>query len=45
MDFTGKPMRGMLYVGTEGIDDDDDLSKWVSRGVDFASSLPPKQPE
>ncbi len=42
MDFTGKPMRGMLYVGTQGIEDDDDLEKWVGRGVAFASSLPPK---
>ena len=42
MDFTGKPMRGMLYVGTKGIDDDGDLSDWVGRGVAFASSLPAK---
>ena len=45
MDFTGKPMRGMLYVGTKGIDDDSDLEAWVLRGVDFASSLPPKSPK
>ena len=44
MDFTGKPMRGMCYVGPEGIEDDGDLSTWVFRGIDYASSLPPKAP-
>ena len=42
MDFTGKPMRGMLYVGTSGIEEDGDLADWVSRGVAFAGSLPAK---
>ena len=45
MDFTGKPMRGMLYVGTKGIDDDKDLAGWIDRGVAFASSLPAKKPK
>ena len=42
MDFTGRPMRGMLYVGVEGIEDDADLAAWVGRGVAFAGALPPK---
>ena len=42
MDFTGKPMRGLVYVGTAGIAEDDDLAGWVGRGVAFASSLPAK---
>ena len=42
MDFTGKPMRGMIYVGVEGIYDDEDLCAWIDRGVGFASSLPAK---
>ena len=42
MDFTGKSMRGMLYVGTGGIEEDGDLAAWVSRGVAFAGSLPAK---
>jgi TfoX/Sxy family transcriptional regulator of competence genes len=42
MDFTGKPLRGMVYVATEGFDADGDLRAWVERGVAFASSLPPK---
>jgi hypothetical protein len=42
MDFTGRPMKGMVYVGPAGHASDDDLAAWVARGADFAASLPPK---
>ena len=42
MDFTGKPMRGMIYVAADGIDDDAELEAWLARGVAFSGSLPPK---
>jgi hypothetical protein len=42
MDFTGRAMKGMVYVACEGFESDRDLAKWVGRGVDFAGSLPPK---
>jgi TfoX/Sxy family transcriptional regulator of competence genes len=42
MDFTGKPMKGMIYVGSEVTADDERLAAWVEEGVAFASSLPPK---
>lgn len=42
MDFTGRPMKGMVYVGAEGISSDDELAAWVERGIAFAESLPPK---
>ena len=42
MDFTGRPLTGMVYVGPEGYRSDDALIEWVERGVDFAASLPPK---
>lgn len=42
MDFTGKSMKGMVYVGVDGIESDRDLDSWVARGVAFAGSLPPK---
>ena len=45
MDFTGKPMRGFLYVTPEGVRTRRALKDWVDRGVCFASSLPPKKPE
>jgi TfoX/Sxy family transcriptional regulator of competence genes len=42
MDFTGKPMRGMIYVSAEGIEADADLEQWLARGVAFSSALPAK---
>ena len=42
MDFTGRPMKGFVYISPEGIKDDDALKKWLDRGVSFALSLPKK---
>jgi TfoX/Sxy family transcriptional regulator of competence genes len=42
MDFTGKPLAGMVYVAPEGLRTRSALAKWVGRGVSFVSSLPPK---
>jgi TfoX/Sxy family transcriptional regulator of competence genes len=42
MDFTGKPLRGMVYVDAKGVEEDDDLRAWLERGVAFAGGLPPK---
>jgi len=42
MDFTGRPMTGMVYVAAEGLADEVALRDWVGRGVAFAESLPPK---
>ena len=43
MDFTGKPLKGFLYVGAKGTESDQDLKKWVLKGVEFARSLPAKK--
>ncbi len=42
MDFTKKPLRGYVYVGTEGFESDEDLDAWIRMGVAFVSTLPPK---
>ena len=42
MDFTGRPMKGFVYVEHEGFDTDEDLEDWVDRGMQFVSTLPPK---
>ncbi|MEX1254523.1 MAG: TfoX/Sxy family protein [Dehalococcoidia bacterium] len=42
MDFTGRPMKGMVYVSAAGLRTAPALRKWVQRGVDFASTLPAK---
>ena len=41
-DFTGKPMKGIVYVSAEGTADDSGLSDWVDAGADYAASLPAK---
>lgn len=43
MDFTGKPMKGMVYVEPAGIARDAVLRAWVERGLSFVLSLPPKK--
>ena len=42
MDFTGRPMKGMVFVGPAGTDGDEALAGWVDAGADFAASLPAK---
>jgi TfoX/Sxy family transcriptional regulator of competence genes len=42
MDFTGRPMKGMVYVGAEAIATDADLAAWLGLGLAFAHSLPPQ---
>ena len=42
MEFTGRSMKGMVFVGPEGLESDGELNEWVGRGVDFALSLPAK---
>jgi len=42
MDFTGRPMKSMIYVDPEGYEFDDDLKNWLRRAAKFAASLPPK---
>lgn len=43
MDFTGRPMRGMVYVAPAGVVEDAHLAQWVEAGAAFAASQPPKQ--
>jgi hypothetical protein len=42
MDFTGRPMKGWVYVSADGYREEAGLADWVQQGVDFALSLPPK---
>ena len=41
-DFTGKPMKGWLMVGADGLAEDSELADWIEEGAAYASSLPPK---
>lgn len=35
MDFTGRPMRGYIFVTPDGFDTDNDLSYWLDLCLDF----------
>ena len=43
MDFTGKPMTGYIYVSEAGYKRRADLERWVTQGVEFVKTLPPKK--
>ncbi|MEZ4249498.1 MAG: TfoX/Sxy family protein [Polyangiales bacterium] len=42
MDFTGKPMKGYVYVAPEGLSEDDALAAWVREARGFVATLPAK---
>jgi hypothetical protein len=42
MDFTGKPLKGFVYVGPEGVASDEMLRAWIDQAAAFTASLPPK---
>jgi TfoX/Sxy family transcriptional regulator of competence genes len=42
MDFTGRPMKTMVFVDQSALQSDEELEAWVQRALDFVLSLPPK---
>ena len=42
MDFTGKPMKGFVFVDPAGFAEDDQLLEWVGLCAGFTATLPPK---
>ncbi len=42
MDFTGKPMKSMIYVEADGISSDSSLERWVRSAEQVARALPSK---
>ncbi len=44
MDFTGRPLKGMVYVAPEGLRTDAALAGWVRRGLLFVTEKPPTKP-
>jgi len=43
MDFTGRPLRGYVYVAPGGYKSMPALEHWVQRGMAFVATLPAKQ--
>jgi hypothetical protein len=42
MSFTGKPMRGYVYIDPPGLAEDRDLAAWVSWCASYVAALPAK---
>lgn len=42
MDFTGKPLKGFLYVGAAALRSETALRAWVDQCVTFVKTLPAK---
>ena len=40
MDFTGRPMRGFLFIKPSGIKTDKQLKTWLDRSQDFVKTAP-----
>jgi hypothetical protein len=43
MDFTGKPMRGYVFVDPPGTRTAKDLAAWITKCISFVSTLPGKR--
>lgn len=43
MDFTGREMKGYVYVAPPGFESDAQLAEWVGLCADFVITLPPKK--
>jgi TfoX/Sxy family transcriptional regulator of competence genes len=42
MDFTGRPIRSMIYIAPDGTARDRALNHWIKRSIKYVSTLPPK---
>lgn len=42
MDFTGKPLKTMVYVAEAGLETERALVAWLERGLAFTRTLPSK---
>ncbi|MBS1518622.1 MAG: TfoX/Sxy family protein [Bacteroidetes bacterium] len=42
MDFTGKPLKGFLYVSSSGIKTEKALEKWLNYGIEFVNETKKK---
>jgi hypothetical protein len=41
-DVTGRPMKGWVMVGPDGLDEDDQLKSWIEHADRFVQTLPAK---
>lgn len=41
MDYTGKPMKGYIFIGPGGVKTAMQLRTWLAKGLSFVARLPP----
>ena len=39
MDFTGKVMKGFLFIGADGFDSENDLDFWINKALEFNKDI------
>jgi TfoX/Sxy family transcriptional regulator of competence genes len=42
MDFTGRPMKGFVFVSEKGFEEARQLNDWIARALKFVQTLPEK---
>ena len=42
MDFTGRPMKGFVFISEKGFEETTQLHDWITRGLKFVHTLPEK---
>jgi TfoX/Sxy family transcriptional regulator of competence genes len=42
MDFTGRPMKGYVFVQKEGLKNSAQIKKWIELALEFSATLPKK---
>lgn len=42
MDFTGKPLKGFVYVAAQGFSTQSTLERWIRLALEFVETLPAK---
>ncbi len=42
MDFTGRPMKGFLYISSDGYQHQQDLQTWLAKGLAYVDASPQK---
>jgi hypothetical protein len=43
MDFTGRPLRGFVFVGPKGTTRSSQVEGWIALALSFTATLPPKR--
>ena len=45
MDFTGRAMKGYVFIRAQGIQSEASLKHWIESGVAYVDGLPAKKPK